>query len=758
MILDEKAGIVAFRCLPFSLDDITLLEGPFLHAQEINKKVLLNYEPDRLLAKFRIEAGLIPRAEHYQGWEGMTLAGHSLGHYMSACAIMYQASGDPQFLDRVNYMVKELSECQAANGSGYIGAVPDGERVLSQEVGRGDIRARAFNLNGIWAPYYTMHKVMAGLSDAYRLCGNTLALETEKNLAGWLKQSLQGLSEDQMQEVLACEHGGMNEVLADLFGDTDHESWLVLSRKFHHREILDPLAMGEDILPGKHGNTQIPKLIGLARLYELTGDESDRNTAGYFWDRVVNHHSYVNGSHGEHEYFGVPDQLSNRLSSNTSESCNVYNMLKLTGHLFAWDASPETADFYERALINHILSSQHPETGRVLYFHSLQMGGHKEYEEPFWFTCCVGTGMENHSKYGQAIFYHSTDELYINQFIAAELNWEEKGLTLRQVTDFPEGQQSGIELLTENPVDLTLRIRYPAWADDRFSVSVNGKKIRHRQRPGSYISVRRTWENGDRLVVDMPFTLRLEAMPDDTNRVAVCYGPLVLAGDLGHVSDSLLLDPLEFPVLVTSDRDPSGWLTATHEEPNTFKTIGAGKPGEVTLKPLYAIHDRSYTVYWDMFDEERYQKHIQELVDKKLNRSLLESRTIDRVRPGPDRSSQNHNFQADNPGIYKFNGQNSVEARYGWFSYDLKVEKDNAAGLMVEYWGGFRGPREFEILVNGQSIAIEDFSSLGTNENREIFYEIPSGFTSGGTVTVKFTADDSHYAGPVFGIRTVRID
>ncbi len=295
--------VVTFRALPFELTEVHLLDGPFKHATELNVKSLLNYEPDRLLAKFRTEAGLEPKAEHYHGWEDNTIAGHSLGHHLSACALMYQTTSDQRFLDRVNYIVDELGICQEEDGEGYIGAIPDGKKIFKEQIAKGNIRSRGFDLNGLWAPYYTMHKVMAGLRDAYHICSNQKALGIEKRFADWMEGIVTGLNDEQVQKMLHCEHGGINEVLAELYADTGDEKYLRMSRIFHHKEILEPLAQGEDILPGKHGNTQIPKLIGLARRYELTGDENDRKAAEFFWVRVVNHHSYVTGGHGNHEYF-----------------------------------------------------------------------------------------------------------------------------------------------------------------------------------------------------------------------------------------------------------------------------------------------------------------------------------------------------------------------------------------------------------------------------------------------------------------------
>ena len=403
---------------------------------------LLNYDPDRLLARFREEAGLEPKANPYGGWEAESLAGHSLGHHLSACAIMYQTTSDIRFKERADYIVDELEEIQEANGGEYLGAFTDGKKIFEEEIAQGNIRSQGFDLNGIWAPFYTHHKVMAGLRDAYRLLGNEKALEVEQNFADWIGSIVLNLSNDGVQNMLHCEFGGVQETLADLYEDTGEDKYLKIARVFHHEAIIDPLTNGEDILPGKHGNTQIPKLIASSRLYEITGNENDRKPAEFFWERVVNHHSYVTGGHGNHEYFGAPDKLRNRLSDGTTETCNVYNMLKLSRHLFMWEPRAKVADYYERALFNHILSSQHPESGQVIYNLSLEMGGHKHYQNPEWFTCCVGTGMETHSKYGSNIYYHNDEDFYVSQFIASKVHWENHGITITQETGFPEEQST----------------------------------------------------------------------------------------------------------------------------------------------------------------------------------------------------------------------------------------------------------------------------------------------------------------------------
>ena len=313
------------KAAPFSQHDVRLLDGPFKDGQDIAVKYLLSLDPNRFLANFRKDAGLQPKAPQYGGWESQGISGHAGGHYLSACAIAYASTGDPRFLERVNSFVDELAECQKANGNGYLAAIPNG-RAIYAEVAAGNIRAKDFDLNGGWVPNYTQHKVLAGLRDAYRLAGNAKALEVEKALADWFEKTLGGLNGEQMQKMLDCEHGGMNEVLADLYADTGAERYLKLSRRFHHQAILDPLAKGKDILAGKHANTQIPKLIGLAARYEITGDAADRAAADFFWDRVAHHHSYVTGGNCKDEHLGEPDKLNNRLGSKTTETCNVYNL------------------------------------------------------------------------------------------------------------------------------------------------------------------------------------------------------------------------------------------------------------------------------------------------------------------------------------------------------------------------------------------------------------------------------------------------
>jgi len=757
-ILTGGPEVVGFKVLPFDLADVRLLDGPFLHATELNSAVLLNYEPDRFLAKFRTEAGLEPKADHYHGWEDQTLAGHSLGHYLSACALMYRSTADERFLNRVNYIVDELALVQEADGDGYIGAFLNGKRILGDEVERGDIRSKSFSLNDLWAPYYTQHKIFSGLLYAYHLCGNEKALGISIQFADWLSTVVGDLNDSLVQVMLHCEHGGINESMAELYAVTGEERYLSLSKVFHHRAILDSLAGGVDVLPGKHGNTQIPKIIGLARRYELTADKTDRRSAEFFWDRVVHHHSYVTGGHGNHEYFGPPDQLSKRLSDGTTETCNVYNMLKLSRHLFLWEANAETADFYERALFNHILSSQHPVDGRVIYNLSLEMGGQKEYQDPFWFTCCVGTGMENHAKHGWNIYYHNDRELYVCQFISSELDWKGKGLKIRQITNFPDQQGTSIEFDNTEPVKCDIMMRYPYWAENSIEIRINGKRQKVKEEAGSFIRIPGEWQSGDMIDMYIPFSLRLESMPDDPNRVAIMYGPLVLAGDLGPEDDPAAHDPLYVPVLLTENRDPSTWMEIFEGESNSFITKQVGRPRDVMLKPFYKTHERRYTVYWDMYNEENWTSREQEMRVRKEQKKRIAEMTIDLVQMGDSLDEMGHGYRGEKTWTREFKGRKHREAdRSGWFSVDLDVYKGQPMALVVEYWGGFPGSRTFDILLDGMLLATENTSNKADGQFILEQYEIPDEWTVDKTsVTVTFKPQDGHRAGPVFTVRTIK--
>jgi uncharacterized protein len=749
--------VISFRVLPFELTDVRLLDGPFLRATQLDAKTLLMYEPDRLLSRFYSETGLKPKADHYMGWENESLAGHSLGHYLSACSMMYQTTGDKRFLERVNYIVGELKSLQEKGGNGYIGAIPGGKKVFEQEVAKGNIRSQGFDLNGIWSPLYTEHKIMAGLRDAYQLCGNNTALIVEKRFADWLGFIVSDLNDDQIQQMLRCEYGGINETLADLYADTKDEKYLRTSKLFYQKIILDSLKAGKDVLPGKHCNTNIPKVIGLARIYELAGDTTDKSAAEYFWRTVVKHHSYVTGGNGNEEYFGPEDKLRNRLGEGTTETCNVYNMLKLSEHLFEWNASAKVADFYERALFNHILASQNPETGNVTYNLSLEMGGFKDFQDPFSFTCCVGSGMENHSKYGKNIYYHNDNELFVFQYIASELTWKKKGLVIDQNTMFPVEHGTSLTFKCEKPLALTMMIRYPSWAINGIVIKVNGNSVSFKAEPGSFVPVKRTWKDGDKIEVRIPFTLRSEPMPDDSNRVALMYGPLILAGELGPVKDSLPRDAMFVPVMMTEKRDPAAWLKPVDGKQNTFMTFNTGRPRDIELKPFYTVYNKRYSIYWDLFNEKEWAAREAEYKADLEKQKKIQEAQIDFVQPGEMQPERNHNFRGEKSSAYTYKERGCRDSRSGWFSFELKVIPGINTALVTDYWGGFPGAKTFDILVNDKIIATENISNKKEGEFISVQYDIPEELLKNKSkITVMFQAHPGNMAGPVFGVRTIR--
>jgi DUF1680 family protein len=745
---------IALHAQPFSLKAVRLLDGPFKSAMERNGTYLLALEADRLLCWFRKNNGLEPKAPVYGGWETQGVAGHTLGHYLTACAQMYAASGDARYKQRVDYIVEELTACQQRRGDGYVGAIPDGDRVF-REISEGDIRSQGFDLNGIWVPWYTLHKLFAGLIDSYLYADNPQALTVAARLADWTIRITQKLTPEQWQRMLACEHGGMNESMALLYAITGRQDYLEMARKFHHRAVLDPLERQEERLAGLHGNTQVPKVIGCARQYEMTGEERYRTIAAFFWNAVTGHHLYAIGGFTSGEHFGPPNRLSDRLTTTTAETCKTYNLLKLTRHLFCWNPSAVYADYYERALYNHILASQNPDDGMVCYYMPLQPGAFKTYSTPhdsFW--CCVGTGIENHTKYADSIYFRDDQGLYVNLFIPSELRWPEKGLTLRQETRFPEENTTRLTLACDKPVPLTLRIRYPAWAAGPLQVKINGRRQKADGRPGSYLQLQRAWKNGDRIEITIPTSLRQEAMPDNPNRVALLYGPIVLAGALGAQDR----EAPRIPVFVTNGKPLDQWLKSVPGKTLTYRTQGVGRPADVTLIPYYALHHQRYSVYWDLFTEAQWQRREAEYRAEQERLRELERRTVDQLAIGEMQPERDHNLQGEKTGAGDFQGRKWRHAiDGGWFSFEMKVLPDQPMDLVLTYWGSDVGGREFDILVDGEKIATQVLNNNLPDRFFDVTHPLPESLTRGKQrVTIRLQAHPGRMAGGLFGCRVVR--
>lgn len=593
---------------PFDLGQVKLLPSPFERAMKINQKYLLDLDADRMLWPYHERAGLPTKGERYGGWELKDIVGQTTGHYTSALSLMYASSGDRRFKERVDYIVNEIAKAQKEHGNGYTGPV----RIeVWKNIFSGDLKAHKWGVGGGYVPWYVLHKTFAGLIDAYIQTDNTQALEVVIKLADWAKKGTDNLDEAQFQEMLRAEHGGMSESLAHLYAITGNRDYLTFAQRFDHKEILDPLEKKEDRLAGYHVNTQLPKLLSAARLYELTGDERYGTAVKFLWDRVINTRSMAPGGVDLREHFFVAGEESAHLAWNSSETCSVYNMLKLTRSVFSWKPSAATMDYYERALYNQILGSQDPDSGGMTYFYCLKPGHFKIYSTPFdamW--CCVGSGIENHSKYADTIYFHNDDTLWVNLFIPSRLDWQEKDLRIRMDTKFPADETINLIVNTKNSQALDLKVRVPYWATQGAEVTINGEKQNIKSTPESYLTLSRQWKDGDKIAVRLPMSLHLRPARDKKNLITIMYGPVVLAGELGtqgmpsdvspsQAAHSGAMDPPVPVLLVDADNDPSSWVKRIPGDTLRFKTVGTGKPNDVTLIPLADLHHQRYTVYWE---------------------------------------------------------------------------------------------------------------------------------------------------------------
>ena len=750
--------VVPIKAYSFNLKDVKLLDGPFHHAMSMDSAYLLLIKPDRLLYRFHKHAGLPVKDSIYGGWEREGISGHTLGHYLSACSMMFASTGNKEFKNRVDYIVDELRKCQLARKTGYIGGVPNEDTVFAQ-VKRGEIRSAGFDLNGSWVPWYTLHKVLAGLLDAYLYCDNNTALTIAKAAADWTGTIVNGLTEEQRLKMLNCEHGGMNEVLANIYAITGEEKYLAISRKFHDEFVLGKLAQQIDPMPGKHSNTNVPKAIGCSRRYEITGDERDKTIASFFWETMVKHHTYVIGGNSNYEYCGKQDSLNDRLSDATCETCNTYNMLKLTRHLFAWHPSGELMDYYERALYNHILASQNPEDGMMTYFVPLRMGSKKQFSDSFHtFTCCVGSGIENHSKYVEQIYSHGDHgELFVNLFIPSIVTWKERGLILKQETGFPEANNTTFTYLADVPQTFTLLVRKPFWSNGQTRFFMNGRELSYDFNAwfDGYIPITVTMKKNDKLEMRFNMGLYTEAMPDNPNRIAFKYGPLVLAGQLGKE----MPDPVYgTPVLLTDNKNINDWIKSVEGTPLVFQMKDVGKPFDVTLIPFYKTYNQYYSVYWDYFTNADWAARQAEYEAEKKRAKEIEEKTIDNFRIGEMQPERDHNLKAgERSYVSDAIGRMGREARRdNYFSFEMKTGNVIGCNLLLTYIGDDKD-RKFDILVEGVKIATEDWKGGKTGKFYDVEYKIPGELIKGKEkITVRIEANYGKTAGRVFGARMIK--
>ncbi len=769
----------------FALQDVKLLDSPFKRACELNLNTLKQYDTDRLLAPYLKEAGLTPKAPSFPNWDG--LDGHVGGHYLSALAIHLAATGDSECRQRMEYMLDELERCQKANGNGYVGGVPDGKRAW-QEIAKGNV--------GIvwkyWVPWYNLHKTYTGLRDAWLYGGSKKARKMFLSLCDWGLTVIEALDDKQMEKMLDCEFGGMDEVYADAYDMTGDTRYLDAAKRFSHRWLLDSMAKGKDNLDNKHANTQVPKVVGYQRIAELSiraGRTADaelyERAARFFWQTVTERRSLALGGNSRREHFAPANDCISYVDDREGpESCNTNNMLKLTEGLFRMAPDAQLADFYERATLNHILSTQHPVHGGYVYFTPARPAHYRVYSAPnsaMW--CCVGTGMENHGKYGEFIYTHSGDSLFVNLFTASELNWKERGIRLVQETRFPDEESVRLTVHTKKTRHMTLLVRHPQWcARGAMKAVCKGTDHAAGSEPSSYVAIERDWKDGDVIELTLPMQVRVEELPNVPQYIAIMRGPVLLAADMGsegldgivaddsrwgHIAHGKLVSLFDTPILTGSRADITAKLQNMKPVPGkpmcfTVPELFGGRFAGLQLQPFFRLHDCRYMMYWLTMTPEEYAERTEAEKQKEARKLLLDSRTVDMVTPGEQQPEADHYMKNEDSHTGNLNGAAWRDARNGgFFEYRMKTGGNDRLTLMVRYWGNEQDKnlkRNFTILIDGKELRRE---SIGGRWNRKDFvdmeYPISAEMLAGKqTITVTFRSDKGCVAGGIFAVRLLK--
>lgn len=765
----------------FPLGDITLLDGPLKHARDLNVQVLLKYDCDRMLAPYRKEAGLQPRKPSYPNWDG--LDGHVGGHYLTALAIN-AATGNEECRKRMEYMISELQLVLDANNQrheawchNYIGGVPNSAKMWTA-FSKGDFGPYF----GTWAPFYNIHKMYAGLRDAWLYCGNEQAKNLFLKFCDWAVDITRDLNDEQMERMLGNEHGGMNEVLADAYAITGEQKYMDCARRFSHKMLLVPLENGKDCLDNMHANTQIPKVIGYQRIAELAHDVQYHNASEYFWEIVTRQRSLAFGGNSRREHFPTKENCIDYINDiDGPESCNTYNMLKLTEDLNRVKPNGMYGDFYETAMFNHILSAQHPQHGGYVYFTPARPRHYRNYSAPnkaMW--CCVGTGMEDHGKYGQFVWTHDkdvkaeNDALYVNLFVASELNWKDRKMVIRQQTAFPYAETSVVEV-AKGKGTFILKVRKPSWCDD-FTVKGVGFDADSYEENG-FVCIKRKWKKGDQVKISMPMHAYIKPMVNVPQYVAIMYGPIMLGMKTGNEDmRSLIADDSRFgqyaggkklaldkaPILLPKHLDdiakdlkpipgkPLHFKLATHME-NAIE-------GE--LQPFFEIHDSRYMMYWLALGENDYKAYMQKLADEEKARQALENRTVDKVSPGEQQPETDHRMETDNSEKGNTEGVFFRDAKDGhYFSYLMQTKGETDLSLQLKFWGQDEWrTSEFDIYIDDRLMtSVNNSHRWRTTQFKTVDYAIPSELVKGKKeVRVKFVAHKGKQVGQIYGVRLVK--
>lgn len=769
MAMGASAQIPA-KVEPFSVNDVKLTQSDFKHAEDMDIRYLLGIDPDRLLAPYLKEAGLTPKAQNYTNWENTGLDGHIGGHYLSALSYMYASTGNAEIKGRLDYFISELKRCADANGNGYISGVPDGKKKW-KEISEGNIRASSFGLNDGWVPLYNIHKIFAGLRDAYLLTGNKDAKQMFINLTAWMYDLTKGLSDDQLQRMLDSEHGGLNETFADAAAISGDERFMQLAKRFSHKKVLDPLLRGEDRLTGMHANTQIPKVIGYKRIADIEGNDQWDRAAQFFWKTVVDNRSITIGGNSVREHFHPADDFSSMLTSEQGpETCNTYNMLRLTKMLYETSADTHYMDYYERALYNHILSTVNPIQGGFVYFTPMRSGHYRVYSQPqtsFW--CCVGSGMENHARYGEMIYSHGgADNLYVNLFIPSELTWGKTLIT--QTNKFPAEEATTITVNPKKPAEFTIRVRIPEWTDaSKMQPTVNGQPVEAKAE-GGYLAISRKWAKGDKLHVQLPMSLRAVSLPDKSDNYSFMYGPIVLASSLGkqeqlglfaddsrggHIAGGRQLPLQDMPVLVADKNNLMANITKVEGRPMTFRLTGSvpEKYAEMTLVPFSSLHECRYMVYWPVVSQQDWQAKQEEIARAEAERQAIEQATADKVICGEQQPESDHFVKMERVRNGDFNGRHwRMAEKGGWFSYDMRTNSQAVKKLQVICSGNDRS--DASVQVNGKEVGI--INPANVREPQTFTFDLSDVKTKEGILVVKFSPKSKDVTPRFFEVRLMK--
>jgi hypothetical protein len=798
VLVFAQAPAVSTAVQPFALTQVRLTAGPFYQAQQTNLQYLLDFDSNRLLAPFEREAGLTPQAAPYGNWESSGLDGHIGGHYLSALALAVAATGDKELNSRLDALLQRLTKVQQAYGSGpdagYLGGIPGG-RQLWQQIRAGQINSELFSLNQRWVPLYNLHKTFAGLTDAWLLAHKPQAKSLLLNLGQWFLQVNAGLSDAQIQQLLVSEHGGLNESLTDLAAISGDPAYLQLAQRYSQQSLLTPLLQQQDQLSGLHANTQIPKVIGFWRVGASAGLPDWQQAAQFFYQTVTERRSVVIGGNSVREHFHQADDFRPMLEDvEGPETCNTYNMLKLAKLLYLQSGDTRYLNFYERASYNHILSSQHPQHGGLVYFTPMRSGHYRMYsahDQSMW--CCVGSGLENHSKYNELIYAHAGGELLLNLFIPSTLLWPEQGLQLALTTAFPDDNSVRLTVLQAPGAGKLQRIsiRRPAWQGAPLQLRLNGQAVQTRDlRPG-YVSAALALQAGDVLSFSLDPQLRLEQLPgqrandhkaaDVAANYAVLYGPVALAQPLpplkgeqlkfvaddsrmGHIAAGALCPEGAAPLLVG---EPQAFLQSLQRLPGPLAFAAPGLQAArpqiwqqqpvAQLVPFFRVHDQRYQIYLQQVATAAYPAFVKAATARAEEEALLAARTLDQIQPGQQQPEVEHQYQGEASQSGNNNGRQWRDSR-NWFSYQLTDALKQATVLRLEYFSGDAG-RQFSVLLNGQLLADVVLQPMSEAGIYSVDYVIPQALlqhSENGRHQLKFVAKAGSVAGGIYGIRLLK--